>query len=203
MRVVFDSNGTAAGGQPELAALVGCRRAAAGVDAVRRTAASIPGLIEAENFDEGGGGVAYHDSSPGNSGGQYRQTDVDVASTIDSPGGYALGYVAAGEWLKYSVSVASGGSYTLDARVASPGAGGTFHVEIDGVDATGPLAVPSSGGWDIYRTLTVNNIALTVGPRVLRVVFDTNGVTGFWGNLNYLRWSAATTATTEVQGSRF
>src|SRR6185295_14817594 len=125
------------------------------------TAAAIPGLIEAENFDEGGEGVAYHDLSPGNSGGQYRSTDVDVASTFDSPGGFTLGYVAAGEWLKYTVTVASTGSYTLDARVASPGAGGTFHIEVDGVDATGPVAVPTTGGWEVWRMLTVNNVALT------------------------------------------
>jgi Carbohydrate binding module (family 6) len=152
-------------------------------------ASPIPGLIEAENFDEGGDGVAYHDLSPGNSGGQYRQSDVDVASTTDTPGAFTLGYIAAGEWLKYSVSVAAGGSYTLDLRVASPGSGGTFHIEVDGVDATGQIAVPSSGGWDTWRTLTVSNISLSAGPHVLRVVFDTYGVTGWWGNLNYLRWT--------------
>ena len=88
------------------------------------TAALIPVVIEAENFDEGGEGIAYHDLTTGNAGGQYRQTDVDIATTSDAGGGYALGYVAAGEWLKYSVSVAAAGSYTLEARVASAGRGG-------------------------------------------------------------------------------
>jgi len=153
------------------------------------TPAPIPGLIEAENFDEGGEGIAYHDLSPGNSGGQYRQTDVDIVTASDIGGGFALGYVAAGEWLKYSVSVAAAGSYTLDARVASAGTGGTFHVEVDGVDATGPLAVPNTGGWQAFQTISTGRISLTAGPHVLRVVIDTNGATGFWGNLNYLRWN--------------
>jgi hypothetical protein len=153
------------------------------------TAAPIPGLIEAENFDDGGEGIAYHDLSPGNAGGQYRQTDVDIVTASDAGGGYTLGYVAGGEWLKYSVSVATAGSYTLEARVASPGSGGTFHVEVDGVDATGALAVPNTGGWQSWLTISRGGIPLAAGPHVLRVVLDTNGATGWWGNLNSLRWT--------------
>jgi subtilisin family serine protease len=159
------------------------------------TAAPIPGLIEAENFDDGGEGVAYHDLSPGNTGGQYRQTDVDITTTSDVGGGFALGYVQGGEWLKYSVSVVAAGSYALNARVASSGAGGTFHVEVDGIDATGPLAVPNTGGWQSWQTISTGGIPLTAGPHVLRVVIDTNGSTGWLGNLNYLRWTAVTLAT--------
>jgi subtilisin family serine protease len=166
------------------------------------TAAAIPGLIEAENFDDGGEGVAYHDLSPGNAGGQYRQTDVDVATAADTPAGYTLGFVVAGEWVKFSVAVASTGSYTLEARVASPGAGGRFHIEVDGVDATGALTVPNTGGWQTWTSLVASNISLTAGSHVLRVVFDTNGATGYWGNLNNLRWSRVV-APTEVQGSGF
>ncbi|HMC71034.1 MAG TPA: carbohydrate-binding protein, partial [Mycobacteriales bacterium] len=155
------------------------------------TPAAIPGLVEAENFDDGGEGIAYHDLTPGNSGGAYRQTDVDIASAFDAGGGYTLGYVSAGEWLKYSVSVATTGTYTLDARVASPGAGGTFHVEVDGTDATGALAVPNTNGWQNWVTVSRAGISLTAGPHVLRVVIDTNGATGYWGNLNYVRVTAA------------
>lgn len=38
------------------------------------TPVSVPGTIQAENFDEGGSGVAYYDNSPGNAGGVYRST---------------------------------------------------------------------------------------------------------------------------------
>jgi subtilisin family serine protease len=154
------------------------------------TAAPIPGLIEAENFDDGGEAIAYHDLSPGNAGGLYRQTDVDIVTASDAGGGYALGYVAGGEWLKYSVSVAATGTYTVEARVASSGSGGTFHIEVDGVDVTGSLTVPSTGGWQNWQTISTGGISLTAGPHVLRVVIDTNGVSGWWGNLNYLRWNA-------------
>jgi len=40
-----------------------------------------PGSFEAENFDLGGEGVAYHDAVAGNAGGQYRTAeDVDIIS---------------------------------------------------------------------------------------------------------------------------
>jgi predicted Rdx family selenoprotein len=159
------------------------------------TAALIPGVIEAENFDEGGQGIAYLDLSSGNAGGQYRQTDVDLTIASDAGGGYALAYAVAGEWLKYSVSVAAADNYTFEARVASAGSGGTFHVEVDGVDATGPLSVPNTGGWQTWLTISRSGIPLTAGPHVLRLVLDTNGGTGWWGNLNYLRWNRSAAPT--------
>jgi subtilisin family serine protease len=154
--------------------------------------APIPGTVEAENFDDGGEGVAYHDLVAGNAGGKYRQTDVDIESTLDTGGGYSLGWVSAGEWLKYTVNVASSGTYTLEVRVASPTLGGMLHVEVDGVDATGPLVVPNTGGWQTWRSVPIAGIALTAGRHTLRLVADSNGGSGYLGNINYLRW--ATTA---------
>jgi hypothetical protein len=152
------------------------------------TAWAIPGLIDAENFDEGGEGVAYHDSTVGNAGGKYRTTDVDIESTSDIGGGYSIGYVVAGEWLKYTTAVASSGTYAIELRVASSGAGGTCHVEVDGVNVTGAIAVPNTSGWQSWQSVTVSGVALTAGQHVVRLAFDTNGATGFVGNVNYLRW---------------
>jgi subtilisin family serine protease len=153
-------------------------------------AATIPGVLEAENFNEGGEGFGYHDLSTGNSGGSYRQTDVDIETTSDAGGGYSIGYVQAGEWLAYSVSVLATATYTLDARVASMGTGGAFHVEVDGVDVTGRLSVPNTGGWQTWQTLTVPGIQLTAGPHIMLVVVDSIGPTRWLGNLNYLRWTS-------------
>ena len=71
------------------------------------TAWLVPGSIQAEDFDIGGEGVAYHDTDAVNSGGVYRSTGVDVQATGDSGGGYNVGWVKAGEWLTYTVNVAS------------------------------------------------------------------------------------------------
>src|SRR6266852_3106731 len=91
--------------------------------------ASVPGTIQAEDFDEGGEGVAYHDTTPGNSGGQYRGTDVDIE--LCANGGYDLGWTAPGEWLNYTVNVAAPGSYTVQLQVASVD-GALMHVGFNG-----------------------------------------------------------------------
>jgi hypothetical protein len=52
--------------------------------------------VQAENFDAGGSRVAYVDTTTGNSGGQYRNTDVDVQSTRDAGGGYNIGWTVRG-----------------------------------------------------------------------------------------------------------
>ena len=48
------------------------------------TPAALPGTVQIENFDDGGSGVAYLDTTSGNSGGRYRATDVDIDSTTDT-----------------------------------------------------------------------------------------------------------------------
>jgi hypothetical protein len=150
------------------------------------TAAVLPGTIQAENFDDGGAGHAYADMSAGNAGGKYRATDVDIESTTDGGSGWDVGWVSAGEWLNYSVDVISAGSYDLAVRVASAGAGGTFHIEVNGVDKTGPLTVPNTGGWQTWTTIRPPAIALSSGPQVWRLVMDSNGSTTAVGNFNYI-----------------
>ena len=79
---------------------------------------SIPGVIEAENFDEGGEGVAYHDADAGNNGGFYRQTDVDIDQDR-ADGAFYVGWIQHGEQLNYTVQVNADGYYFVTARVAS------------------------------------------------------------------------------------
>jgi hypothetical protein len=142
--------------------------------------------IQSEDYDAGGEGVGYHDASAGNTGGQYRTDGVDIEATTDTGGGYNVGWISAGEWLKYTVSVQAAGAYTLRARVAANGTGGTFHVEMGGTNVTGPLAIPDTGGWQAWRDVTAA-VTLSAGPQAMRVVFDAAGPTGVVGNINYVR----------------
>jgi len=150
------------------------------------TATVLPGTIQVENFDEGGAGRAYVDATSGNAGARYRTTDVDIEWTNDGGSGYDVGWVSAGEWLNYSVDVMSTGNYDVDVRVASTGTGGTFHIEINGVDKTGPMTVPNTGGWQTWTTIRCPAVALAAGPQVWRIVIDTNGSTNAVGNFNYV-----------------
>ena len=152
------------------------------------TPAPIPGTFQAENFDEGGQNVAYFDTTAGNSSGGYRTTDVDIEPTSDSGGGYNLSKTRAGEWLKYTVNVATTGTYTFEARVASMGTGAQFRVEVDGVDRTGLLQIPNTGGWQTFQTITKTGIPLTAGLRTVRVYLATTSSAGGVGNHNWFRF---------------
>jgi hypothetical protein len=155
------------------------------------TPAAVPGIVEAERFDDGGEGVAYHDVDAGNSGGQFRATDVDIEATSDTNGGFDVGWIAPGEWLNYTVNVAAAGSYQLDARVAAAGQGGTFHVEVGGVNKTGSLTIPNTGGWQAWTTVGTT-VSLSAGVQTLKLVWDSSGPTGIVGNLNFLKFASTT-----------
>ena len=144
----------------------------------------VPGLIEAENYDNGVEGVTYHDTTAGNAGGAYRADGVDIQATTDADGGFNVGWTAAGEWLEYTVDVATTGLYSLEARVASLTAGGTFHVEVDGVNATGAVAFPATGGWQTWTTVTKAGVNLIAGSHRVRFVIDAAGF-----NVNWLRFN--------------
>ena len=145
------------------------------------SAQAIPGTIQAENFDEGISSVGYWDSTEGNSGGQYRSTNVDIEGC--SEGGYDVGWTSAGEWLNYTVNVASSGSYTLDLRLATASSG-SLHVTFNGTDVTGTVSVSNTGGWQSWTTIrkTVN---LSAGTQAMRVVFEGGNL-----NLNYVTLAA-------------
>ena len=158
------------------------------------TPVAIPGVIEAEHFDEGGQSVAYYDMKIGNSGGAYRATDVDLEPARDSSGGYNVGWTKAGEWLTYTVNVGATGTYSLETRVANVGTGARFHVQVDGVDRTGPIAVPDTGGWQTWQTITAPGIPLSAGQRVIRVAFASVGSGGGAGNYNWFRLASSTSS---------
>ena len=62
-----------------------------------------PIRIEAEAYNTGGQNVGYWDSTAGNAGGALRGDDVDIK--VSREGGYAVGWMTAGEWLAYTVTV--------------------------------------------------------------------------------------------------
>jgi hypothetical protein len=152
----------------------------------------IPGTIELEDFDEGDEGVAYHDEEPKNlekKDPPYRQTGVDLEWREAASGKFNLGWTKPGEWLVYTVDIKEAGTYRIDMHVACEGAGGTFHVEFDGADKTGPIAVPDTGGWKHLKPFTHKDVKLTAGRHVMKVVMDKPGESGSIGDIDYLKFT--------------
>jgi len=160
------------------------------------TVRSIPGTIEAEYYDTGGEGIAYHDLTSGNSGNVFRTDNVDLEATTDTGGGYNVGWTQAGEWLEYTVNVTTAGAYSLKARVAATTTGKSLHVELDGVNISGTINVPNTGAWQTWQTVTVTTSTLGAGQKVLRIVMDTDGF-----NINSLTFASVTTGNVNPSAS--
>ena len=152
------------------------------------TITSLPGQIQAEDYDTGGQGVAYYDDTPGNSGGAFRSDDVDIEPTSDTGGGYDVGWIDPGEWLEYTVNVPDPSAiYSIKARVASTAAG-QMRVRLDGT-VLGVFQIPNTGGWQNWQTVTVTNVPVAggSGAKALRLEMLTSGFNVNWIELDRMQ----------------
>ena len=69
-----------------------------------------------------------------------------------------MGWTTPGQWFKYTVQVATAGSYTVSFRVAAPGAvTDALHIANSaGTNLSGSVAVPSTGGYQTWTTVTAS-----------------------------------------------
>jgi endoglucanase len=133
----------------------------------------IPGNIEAVNYDIGGEGIAYHDTTVGNTGAGPR-TNENVDTEFKTTAGN-VGWIATGEWLEYTVNISQAGNYDIKVQVASESGGGSYHLEFNGVNKTGLKTVGATGGWGTFITQTITSISLSAGEQVMRLYFDGGG----------------------------
>ena len=154
---------------------------------------TLPIAFEAENFDKGGEGLGYHDLSAGNAGAVYRTAEsVDlVVSSDPTGGGYVVNNFQTGEWLAYTVNVPASGNYDLSIRAANNGNAGAFHFEVDGKDVTGQVAMPNTAGWSSFAWVGKQQVPLTAGKHVLKLVSDAQ-----YFNVNSISAMVSTTTTT-------
>ena len=151
------------------------------------TAAAVPGTVQAENYDTGGPGVAYNVTSVNGNGTAYRPDGVDLEATSDTGGGYDLGWSTGGQWQRYTVNVATAGTYTVGLRIAAPATvTDALHLsDASGTDLTGAVAFPATGDWQTWGTATAS-VTLPAGQQVLTLNQDNGG----W-NLNQLTFTAS------------
>jgi len=159
------------------------------------TPRSLPGKIEAEHFDHGGTDRSYLDTTNNFVKDKFLRAyttanciriweHVDLIFSDSGSGKYKVGKTEAGEWIEYTVDVATAETYTFEARVASKGLGGSFHVDFNGMNKTGTLTVPDTGDWESWQTVKKTGISLSEGRQVMRLVLDTNGASGCVGHFD-------------------
>jgi endoglucanase len=139
---------------------------------------NIPGTIFATDYDMGQIGYAYNDvdyqntggGSDYNSGWSYRNDGVDIEPCTDfSSNGFNIGWIETGEWLKYSINILQAGVYNILVNIATQNTGGKFIFSLDGsIIANTLVDVPSTGGWQNWSAVTIQNVYLPAGLHSLQ-----------------------------------
>ena len=147
---------------------------------------TIPGRVQAENFDRSGTDAAYYDTTPANEGRAYRTSEpVDIEYTA-SEASYNVGWIRTGEWLVYTVQVTKDGQYTATFRAANPdSASKPVEVYVDGAKV-GTAQVGPTGSFGTFRSFTLP-VALTTGTHQVKLVFLSERL-----NLNYVEFAQGT-----------
>jgi len=146
----------------------------------------IPGIIEAENFDEGPAGLAYQDTDITNNGEFYRPlSEVDIDSCTDVGGGFYVGWTANGEWMKYYIN-AEAGLYDLTARIACPNGGSECKLLLNDT-LIALFTIPKSGDWDIWADVNKLDVSIKAGNnKTLKLLISKDGF-----NVNYINFRKA------------
>ena len=99
-------------------------------------------------------------------------------------GGEDMGYINAGNFLKFNVNFPGAGTYRLDYRVA--GTGGTISADLNGgAVPLGNTTIPGTGGWQTWQTVSKTFTVATAGTYDLGIFAQTAGY-----NLNWIRLTA-------------
>lgn len=148
-------------------------------------ARAIPGTIQAEDYDVGGQGCAYNDTTAGNNWNHYRADGVDLQpSTGGNEPGTNIGLTATGEYVRYTVNVAAAGPYRLELRVAATATGRSLDVSMEGTLIADNLAIPNTGSYQSYQTIS-KDVTLAAGLQSLQVLFNTGSQ-----NLTWIRFTS-------------
>ncbi|WP_278352255.1 cellulase family glycosylhydrolase [Chryseobacterium gleum] len=152
-----------------------------------------PGRIFASEYDLGRMGSAYVDKdfinlwvsdpakrSEWNSGQQMRNDGVDIYKCNDKiTNQYYVGKTESGEWLQYTVQSKADKNYTLDIRY-SGAKDSHIRIETASGKVLANVSLPSSGGNENWKTVSVKSVPLQKGENKIRIFFESDGA-----NLNY------------------
>lgn len=147
--------------------------------------ATIPGTIEAEEYNKGGAGKAYYDLNKGNEGGKFRKDDVDI---YQPNMGLSIGYCQKGEWLKYTVNVTADGEYEISANVAGDNGTGSFVLYMDD-ERIGEEILNNGKGFDTYSVVSGGKVSLKAGKHDLKLE-----ITNDWIDIDYVEFKTVAVA---------
>ncbi|MBC8081871.1 MAG: cellulase family glycosylhydrolase [Hymenobacter sp.] len=112
----------------------------------------------------------------------HAMAGIQTETTTDTGGGLNVGWLDAGDWMAYTVTIPEAGNYLIQYRVASPNGGGRISLEQNsGTTVRGTVNVPATGGWQNWTTVS-HTVTLAAGQQDIAI-----GVGAAGYNINW--WS--------------
>ncbi|MAU31276.1 MAG: glycoside hydrolase family 5 [Flavobacteriaceae bacterium] len=158
---------------------------------------SIPGIINASDYDLGTQGISYYDKDfatyhvstnefqAWNQGWQYRNDGVDIQNNSDADGnGFHIAFTDSDEWLIYTVDVENTGYYNLITRYSGEYSGNMSLLFNDQPIAEN-IYLYSTGNWNNFINKLTPNIYLTEGNYKFKVYMNQGGYNLY--NFNFLK----------------
>jgi Domain of unknown function (DUF1929)/Carbohydrate binding module (family 6) len=134
-------------------------------------AQAVPGIVEAEAFDEGTGIQTFHKVKPVS--GDATSRNAGVVGDPDATGQLALTGIEKDDWFEYSLVIARAGQYDLKYHLKAPTKSGV-QLSLDGAPigtADGTYVIPYLGSTN-WATIKQNGVTLPAGPHILRATFS-------------------------------
>ena len=153
------------------------------------TAVDLPAKIEVENFDVpgvGSGNKTYYDTDSEKKGDADYRNDLGV-DIVMGGSGMAIGYTNEGEWLEYTINVATAGKYKLTLNAASGSTTSSVQFLADGNAITDVIAIPQTAenDWSVYQEIEGGDVELEAGAHIIRLA-----ITGSYVNLDWFMLQA-------------
>jgi hypothetical protein len=164
------------------------RSAPTGADAYGGTATTLPARIEAEDFDDGGEGIGYHDLTVANLGGSNYRSGERVDIYDDGSGGHGINYIDCSEWLGYTIHVPENGIFNMIVNGSTDFDWSTYHIEKNFNSLTPAKIFPNTHGWSNFQNDTIKNLHLEKGTYQIKFVWDNLAIT-----LDYLQFDFIST----------
>ena len=118
----------------------------------------LPGTIQLEQYDVGGAGVSYFETTPDSNlgnlqGNDFRTTEaVDIFPDPNDDANYIIGEAEAGEWTRYTVEVETSGIYDITFQALPDGGNGRVDFQLDDENWLSFIRLRGSGDTPIMKT---------------------------------------------------
>ena len=129
------------------------------------TLPTIPGLIQAEDYD--------------------RQSGIQTEDTLDEGGGQNIGFISHNDYVEYDLNITRSGSYKISMRVASQTTGGNISLSVDEEQTEAELSIGFTGGWQHWTSISTKT-DLPAGEHTVRFTFEDVGANDDLMNVNWI-----------------